>query len=130
MGCLPPSACLSSLSLTQRLFLWWLKVVVANILGKGFTVASHVGRKVMHWNLRSPGSLHNVLNHITYSGQTSLILRRNIDDSIFGETRPYMPEGMLCQLSKLEPAPEKPEISGVRIPNPWILSTDKAPKPQ
>ncbi|MED6212235.1 hypothetical protein PIB30_081319 [Stylosanthes scabra] len=33
-------------------------------------------------------------------------------------------------LSKLEPAPEKSEIYGVRIPNPWILSTDKAPKLQ
>ncbi|MED6212203.1 hypothetical protein PIB30_080961 [Stylosanthes scabra] len=31
-----------------------------------------------------------------------------------------MPEGMLRQLSKLEPAPEKPEIYEMRIPNPWI----------
>ncbi|MED6198774.1 hypothetical protein PIB30_069765 [Stylosanthes scabra] len=33
--------------LILKLFLWWLKVVVANILGRGFTDASHVGRKVM-----------------------------------------------------------------------------------
>ncbi|MED6188118.1 hypothetical protein PIB30_082995 [Stylosanthes scabra] len=55
---------------------------------------------------------------------------KTTDDSIFGEARPYTSEGMLRQLSKLEPAPEKPEIYGVRIPNPWIPSTDKAPKPQ
>ncbi|MED6150071.1 hypothetical protein PIB30_068633, partial [Stylosanthes scabra] len=39
------------------------------------------------------------------------------DDSIYGEARPNTPEGMLRQLSKLEPVPEKPEIYGVRIPN-------------
>ncbi|MED6189163.1 hypothetical protein PIB30_093164 [Stylosanthes scabra] len=82
------------------------------------------------WNLRSPGSLHNVLIPNTYSGQTSLILQQNTtDDSNYGETRPHAGR-MLRQLSKLEPVPEKPEIYGMRIPNPWILSTDKVSKPQ
>ncbi|MED6171249.1 hypothetical protein PIB30_039073 [Stylosanthes scabra] len=55
---------------------------------------------------------------------------RTTDDSIFGEARPHTSLGMLHQLSKLEPAPEKSKIYGVRIPNPWIPSTDKAPKLQ
>ncbi|MED6148924.1 hypothetical protein PIB30_057585 [Stylosanthes scabra] len=58
------------------------------------------------------GSLHNILNPNTYSGQTSLILLRDTtQDSIRGEARPNTPEEMLRQLSKLEPVPEKPEMS-------------------
>ncbi|MED6163055.1 hypothetical protein PIB30_076316 [Stylosanthes scabra] len=84
----------------------------------------------LDWNLRSPSPLYNLLNPITYSGQTSLILRQHTtDDTDYGEAKPNA-ERMLRQLSKLEPVPEKSEIYGMRIPNPWILSTDKVPKPQ
>ncbi|MED6212550.1 hypothetical protein PIB30_084470 [Stylosanthes scabra] len=38
-----------------------------------------------------------------------------------GESRPQRLQHA-SPLSKLEPAPEKSEIYGVRIPNPWILS--------
>ncbi|MED6201855.1 hypothetical protein PIB30_099290 [Stylosanthes scabra] len=51
------------------------------------------------------------------------------DNSNSGEAKPNT-RRMLRQLSKLEPVPEKSEIYGMRIPNPWILSTDKASKPQ
>ncbi|MED6211571.1 hypothetical protein PIB30_075033 [Stylosanthes scabra] len=53
-------------------------------------------------------------------------LREN-DDSNYGEAKPNTPGELLRQLSKLELVPEKPEIYGMRIPNPWILSTDEAP---
>ncbi|MED6140140.1 hypothetical protein PIB30_090207 [Stylosanthes scabra] len=98
---------------------------------------------VLHFNMKCNMPLSIKLEpakpkFVTQHSKSYHILWTNFTNSpttqpttqIFGETRPYMPEEMLRQLSKLEPVPEKPEIYGMRIPNPWILSTDKAPKPQ
>ncbi|MED6129109.1 hypothetical protein PIB30_104669, partial [Stylosanthes scabra] len=63
---------------------------------------------------------HSKSYHILWTNFTNFS-DNTTDDSIFGEARPNTPEGMLRQLSKLEPVPEKSEIYGVRIPNPWIL---------